>query len=96
MAGLPHLVINDLSLSANAHQNLIEDLNEDGLSHPQNPTLDDLPVIKYRIQLIEELASSAMDKVNADAFDEAHKGHRKHRQPRCTTVLMNAKREAES
>ena len=73
MASLPHLAINDPSLSANARQNLIEDLNEDGLSDPRNPTLDDLPVIKYRIELIEYLAPYAMDKVNADAFDEAHK-----------------------
>ncbi len=65
--------INDPSLSANARKNLIEDLNEDGLSNPRNPTSDDLPVIEYRIQLIEELAPDAMDKANADAFQEAHK-----------------------
>ena len=73
MAGLPHPVINDPSLSANARKNLIEDLNEDGLSNPQNPTRDDLPVIKHRIQLIEELAPYATDKVNADAFLKARK-----------------------
>jgi hypothetical protein len=66
-------IINDPSLSAGARQNLIEDLNEDGLSDPRNPTLDDLPVIKYRIQLIEELEPYAMDEVNSDAFQEAHK-----------------------
>jgi hypothetical protein len=65
-------IINDPSVSASARSNLIEDLNEDGLSY-RNLTLDDLPVIKYRIQLIEELEPYAMDKVNADAFDEAHK-----------------------
>ena len=65
-------LINDPSLSANARSNLIEDLNEDGLSY-RNLRLDDLPVIKYRIQLIEELAPYAMDEVNADAFQEAHK-----------------------
>lgn len=65
-------IINDPSLSANARKNLIEDLNEDGLSY-RNLTMDDLPVIKYRIQLIEELRPYAMDKTNADAFDEAHK-----------------------
>lgn len=64
--------INDPSLSANARKNLIEDLNEDGLSF-RNLTMEDLPVIKYRIQLIEELRPYAMDKTNADAFDEAHK-----------------------
>ena len=65
-------IINDPSLSANARSNLIEDLNEDGLSY-RNLTSDDLPVIKYRIQLIEELEPYAMDKVNSDAFQEAHK-----------------------
>ena len=65
--------INDPSVSADARSNLIEDLNEDGLSNPRNPTLDDLPVIEYRIQLIEDLAPDAMDKTNADAFQEAHK-----------------------
>jgi len=65
-------IINDPSVSANARSNLIEDLNEDGLSY-RNLTMDDLPVIKYRIELIEELKPYAMDKVNADAFDEARK-----------------------
>jgi hypothetical protein len=65
-------IINDPSVSANARSNLIEDLNEDGLSY-RNLTLDDLPVIKYRIQLVEELEPYAMDKVNSDAFQEAHK-----------------------
>ncbi|UCC99980.1 MAG: hypothetical protein JSW66_08875 [Phycisphaerales bacterium] len=65
-------IINDPSVSANARSNLIEDLNEDGLSY-RNLTLDDLPMILYRIELIEELRPYAMDKVNADAFDEAHK-----------------------
>jgi len=65
-------LINDPSVSANARSNLIEDLNEDGLSY-RNLTMDDLPVIKYRIEFIEYLRPYAMDKVNADAFDEAHK-----------------------
>ncbi len=65
-------IINDPTVSANARKNLIEDLNEDGLSY-RNLTRDDLPVIKYRIELIEGLRPYAMDKTNADAFDEAHK-----------------------
>ena len=65
--------INDPNLSANERKNLIEDLNEDGLSDPQNPGPDDLPLILNRIQLLEELAPSAMDQVNADAFAEAYK-----------------------
>ena len=65
-------VINDPSVSANARSNLIEDLNEDGLQY-RNLTQEDLPVIKYRIKLVEDLRPYAMDKTNADAFDEAHK-----------------------
>jgi hypothetical protein len=66
-------VINDPKLPANARQNLIEDLNEDGLSDPRNPTVDDLPLILSRLQLIEELAPDALDEVNAAAFQEAYK-----------------------
>ena len=64
--------INDPTLSASARANLIEDLNEDGLAY-RNLTMADMPVIKYRIQLVENLRPYAMDKTNADAFDEAHK-----------------------
>ena len=65
--------INDSSLSAHERQDLIEDLNEDGLSDPKNPGVEDLPLIVSRLQIIEELAPDAMDKVNADAFREAYK-----------------------
>ncbi len=64
--------INDPTLSASARSNLIEDLNEDGLQY-RNLTTADLPVIQYRIELIEGLRPYAMDKTNADAFDEARK-----------------------
>jgi hypothetical protein len=52
---------------------LIEDLNEDGLVDPKHPTVDDMPIIEYRISLIEELAPDAADDVNAKAFAEAYK-----------------------
>ena len=65
-------LINDTSLSENARSNLIEDLNEDGLSY-RNLTLDDLPVIEHRLELIEDLLPYAMDQVNEDAFKEARK-----------------------
>lgn len=65
--------INDPDLPADARQNLIEDLNEDGLSDPRNPTVYDLPLIENRLRLIEQLAPYAMDQVNADAFAEAYK-----------------------
>ncbi|MDB6019231.1 MAG: hypothetical protein JWR19_3720 [Pedosphaera sp.] len=65
--------INDPSRSAHERQNLIEDLNEDGLSDPKHPSVADLPLIWSRILLIEKLAPDAMDTVNAKAFDEAYK-----------------------
>ena len=66
-------LINDPSLSANARSNLIEDLNEDGFADPHNPTVEELPMIEYRLELIEDLLPYAMDKVNEDAFKEARK-----------------------
>ena len=65
--------INDPGLSAHERQDLIEDLNEDGLSDPHNPTMEDLPLILNRIGLIEAVVWDAMDEVNADAFQEAYK-----------------------
>jgi hypothetical protein len=65
--------INDESVPADERKDLIEDLNEDGISDPKNPTRQDLGLIQSRITLIEQLLPSAMDKTNADAFREAHK-----------------------
>lgn len=64
--------INDLSLPANERQDLIEDLNEEGLSDPQHPTIDDLPLIFNRLALIETIAPDAADQVNFEAFNEAY------------------------
>jgi hypothetical protein len=68
-----YAAINNPNLPANERKDLIEDLNEDGLSNPRNPTAADLPVILKRIQLIETVGPDAMDKTNADAFQEAYK-----------------------
>jgi len=65
--------INNPNVPAHERKDLIEDLNEDGLSDPKNPTVYDLPLILSRIELIEQLADAALDKVNADAFEEAYK-----------------------
>jgi hypothetical protein len=65
--------INDPNLPAEERKDLIEDLNEDGLSDPHHPGPEDMPVIANRLLLIEELAPYAMDRVNSDAFAEAHK-----------------------
>lgn len=68
-----YAAINDPSLSAHEREDLIEDLNEDGLSDPKHPTADDLPLIVSRLLIIEEVGPVAMDVVNADAFQEAYK-----------------------
>jgi hypothetical protein len=65
--------INDDSLPAEERKDLIEDLNEDGLSDPRHPTAQDLPLILSRLRLIERLTPTAMDSVNRDAFAEAYK-----------------------
>ncbi len=65
--------INNPELSAKVRQNLIEDLNEDGFPDPKNITIEDLPLILNRIELIEEYAPLAMDDVNAAAFMEAYR-----------------------
>jgi hypothetical protein len=65
--------INDPSLPAQERQDLIEDLNEDGLSDPKHPGPQDLPLIMNRLLLIEKVAPTAPDQVNADALEEAYK-----------------------
>lgn len=65
--------INDPDLPAEERRNLIEDLNEDGLSNPDHPSAEDLPLILNRIEMIKSLAPYAMDQVNSDAFAEAYK-----------------------
>ena len=65
--------INDMGLSKDQRSNLIEDLNEDGFANLKNLTAADLPLIESRIALIEQLAPSAADEVNAAAFKEAYK-----------------------
>lgn len=64
--------INDPTLSAAERENLISDLNEDGLSDFKHPTPDDLALIQNRLALVDRLAPAAMDQVNAKAFKETH------------------------
>ena len=63
--------INDTSLPPDERRELIEDLNQDGFMDKKHPGPGDYQLIASRIQLIEELAPSAMDQINADAFAEA-------------------------
>lgn len=65
--------INNPAIPAEERRELIEDLNQDGLTDPENPSVEDIPLIVYRLRLIEDLADNSMDKVNAAALAEAHK-----------------------
>ncbi len=65
--------INDTRLPANERKDLIEDLNEDGLSDPHHPGPEDVPLILNRLALIEEFAPYAADQINWEAFQEAYK-----------------------
>ena len=65
--------INNPALPAADRKNLIEDLNEAGFADPKNPTEAELPLIQHRLALIEKLAQTPMDAINAAAFNEAYK-----------------------
>jgi len=65
--------INDPSLSDKEREDLIEDLNEVGFEDPENPTIDELPLILSRLEIIEAYAPFAMDDNNARSFAEAYK-----------------------
>jgi len=54
--------INDPAVPAEERKDLIEDLNQDGLSNPRDLTMVDLPLIEKRIELIEEVAPMAWTK----------------------------------
>ena len=51
----------DSSLSDQEREDLMEDLNEEGLSNPHRPGSEDLPLILNRLAIIEELAPAADD-----------------------------------
>jgi hypothetical protein len=53
--------IYDPSLPNEEREDLMEDLNEDGLSDPKRPGAQDLPLILNRLVIIEELAPWADD-----------------------------------
>src|SRR5436309_3254050 len=59
--------VNDPNLPPKDRQDLIEDLNEEGFPDPKNITVDDLPLILSRLELIEAFAPDSMDEVNAAA-----------------------------
>jgi hypothetical protein len=60
--------ISDPNLPDQEREDLMEDLNEDGLSDPKHPGPEDLPLILNRLELIEEIAPTA------DPFMQEHLG----------------------
>jgi hypothetical protein len=66
--------INDAELSAETREELIEELDVAGLpADPQRLTQDHLPLILSRIEIVEQLAPSALDDTNAAAFRAVHR-----------------------
>jgi hypothetical protein len=65
--------INDPAMPPEERKDLIEDLNEDGLSDPDHPSAQDLPTIVARLQILEQLLPNALDDVNREAMAEAYK-----------------------
>ena len=65
--------INNPNLPADQRKNLIEDLNDQGFANSDKPTDQEFAMIQKRIDLLQKLAPSAMDQVNANAFQEAYK-----------------------
>jgi len=65
--------INDPNLPSEERHELIESLSEAGFADPAHVTADDLPLIASRIALIEEIAPSAVDGVNAAALQDAYR-----------------------
>jgi hypothetical protein len=53
--------IHDPSLSDQEREDLMEDLNEEGLSNPRQPAPEDFPLIRIRLTLLEELIPSVSD-----------------------------------
>ena len=64
--------IYDSNLPDQEREDLMEDLNEDGLSDPKHPGPQDIPLILNRIALIEEIAPTA-DPFMQDHLGEAYK-----------------------
>ena len=65
--------VNDPDVPAEIRKDLIADLNTDGISDPQNPTEDDLPLILSRLEMIESIAPESLDDTNAMAFADVYK-----------------------
>jgi hypothetical protein len=66
--------VNDPDVPAEIRKALIDDLNVEGFSDPQNPTEEELPLILSRLEMIESIAPESLDETNATAFADSYKG----------------------
>src|SRR5205807_605310 len=57
--------LDDPALPKSERQDLIDDLNEEGLADPKHPTVDDLPLLLARIEILGE----AMECFGSEAYD---------------------------
>ncbi len=65
--------ISSPDVPAKERKDLIEDLADVGYTNIRNPTAEDLQIVAYRLQLIQQLAQNPMDNTNAKALAEAQK-----------------------
>ncbi len=65
--------ISDPATLKGQRKDLVEDLNEKGFADLKNLGPRDLPLIESRIAVIEKLAPTATDPVNAAAFKQAYR-----------------------
>jgi hypothetical protein len=64
--------INDPRVAAEDRQELIEALSQAGFADARQTTAEDLPLIATRIALLEEVSPTAIDQVNASAFQDVY------------------------
>jgi hypothetical protein len=63
--------IQDPTLPTSERQDLIDDLNEEGLPDPKHPTMDDLPLILSRLEIIKEIAPSVPEGLDwKESYDD--------------------------
>jgi hypothetical protein len=65
--------IYDTSLSDSEREDLMEDLNEVGLSDPHHPAPEDFPLIANRLMILEELIPNLSDPFMREHIWEAYK-----------------------
>jgi hypothetical protein len=54
--------LDNSALSQSERQDLVDDLNEEGLADPKHPTVDDLPLLLARVELLEDAAATYGDR----------------------------------